>query len=131
LDEANKIFDQLRINGINEALAGFIVAQAAHETNGFTSFIYLANKNAFGMKYAKQAAAAGEKNGYAYYSTIQMSVLDFVIWFGKRTKSFINLINPIKTLEGFVKFLKNNDYFEASETEYLNGCVYWYNKLFA
>lgn len=117
----------LQKHGLNQVLSRYAVSQSAHETANFTSNIFKSNNNAFGMKYAKQITAQGEKNGYAYYISLENSVIDFVAWYSRHRNSIISLPLIILSLTDYVKFFKNNKYFEAAESEYLNGCQYFYN----
>ena len=128
------IYSNLKSYGFNDPLAKFATAQAAHETAvlgiPFKSKIFRSNNNAFGMTYAGQAEAAGEKNGYAYYHYIELSIADFADWYIKHRAGIINFPIFINTLEQYVNFLKKNDYFEDTEENYLKGCQYFYNQLF-
>jgi len=128
--DAPVILNLLLSSGLNETLSRFAVAQAAHETDGFTSAIYKSNKNAFGMKFAGQVNAMGVKNGYANYSAIQYSVADFVAWYTRHRISIFSLPLFITNLASYVRFLKNNQYFEADEAAYLKGVTYFYNQIF-
>lgn len=120
----------LRNHGLNQVLAQYAVCQSAHETANFTSNIFLSNNNAFGMKYAKQINAQGEKNGYANYLSVENSVIDFVSWYTRHRNGVFSLPLIIVSLTDYVKFFKNNKYFEAAESEYLKGCQYFYNLYF-
>lgn len=131
LNKAPEILALLTSSFLNESLARYALAQSAHETNGFTSSIFKSNNNLFGMKYAGQKHAAGEKNGYAYYITLNDSVLDLTDWYNRHRNKIFSLPAFINSLSSYVRFLKNNDYFEAPESEYLNGVTYFYNQLFA
>jgi len=125
LTASDNIYDYARLNGFDTQTARYVVAQSGHETAGWTSSIYLKNNNAFGMKYAGQINAAGQKNGYANYSTVRMSVQDLGIWVHRRA-----FLIPFVSLTHYVHFLKMNRYFEDSEANYLKGCENWYNKLY-
>jgi hypothetical protein len=129
-----KIQSLVKSAGLSDLLATFAACQSAHETavNGvpWTSQIFRSNNNAFGMKYAGQHEALGEKNGYANYESIENSVADWVSWWVRHRWSPLSLPLFVNSLEGFVKFLKNNNYFEAPESAYLKGCQYFYNLLF-
>ena len=129
-DIAAKTLTLLRSNGFNDNLAKWATAQAAHETNGFNSAILKSNNNLFGMKYAKQITAQGEKNGYANYLSLENSIFDFVQWYNKHRNNFLSLPLIISNISDYVKFLKNNKYFEALESEYLKGTEFFYNQLF-
>jgi hypothetical protein len=125
--KAEQIYKAARLNGFNDANARFVVAQAAHETGGFISPVFISNNNAFGMKYAGQALAKGEKLGYAWYETVEISVSDLAKWCGNRR---INFFKPISTLADYVNFLKGNNYFEDTAQNYLKGCEHWYKQIF-
>lgn len=130
INKANYVYSLLTENGFNDKLAKFATAQAAHETAGFTSNILKSNNNLYGMKYAKQITAQGEKNGYAYYLNWLNSVIDLISWYNNHRNKIFSLPLYINTLEDYVKFLKNNDYFEADESEYFKGCQYFYDNIF-
>jgi hypothetical protein len=130
MNKGSEVLQALQLTGLNETLCKFALAQSGHETAGFSSAIYRNNNNCFGMKYAGQVNASGEKNGYAYYATIYSSVADFVAWYTRHRASIFSLPLYINSLDSYVRFLKNNDYFEAAENEYLDGCTYFYNQYF-
>jgi len=130
LSKEKEIFDLLKLNGLNDNLSKWATSQAAHETKAFTSNIFLSNNNAFGMKYAGQVTALGEKSGYAYYYNVENSVKDFVQWYSRHRNNILSLPLVIFNLSDYVKFMKNQKYFEAPESEYLAGCLYYYNLLF-
>lgn len=128
---SSTVYNLFLTSGFNETLSKFATAQAAHETAGFTSALFLANNNCFGMKYSGQVNAdKHEKNGFADYSDINHSVADLIAWYSRHRTNIFSLPLFINTLESYVKFLKNNDYFEADETAYLKGCQYYYNQIF-
>lgn len=127
---ANDIYNLLLSSGLSEELCRYMTAQAAHETAGFTSNIFKNNNNAFGMKYAGQVNSPGEKNGYADYKSINHSVADLVAWYTRHRINIFSLPLYIGSLASYVKFLKNNNYFEAKELDYLKGCQHFYNILF-
>lgn len=125
-----QIYVLVKSAGLSDLLAMFAAAQSAHETNGYTSKIFKSNNNAFGMKFAGQSTAIGTKNGYANYLNLEESVADFCVWWMKHRNKLLSLPLFVNDLEGYVRFLKNQDYFEADESEYLKGCKYFYNILF-
>lgn len=129
-ETAIQVESLLKYYGFNDTLAKFATCQAAHETNGFTSRILQSNNNLFGMKYAGQSIAKGEKNGYAYYDSISGSVADFQRWYIKHRNSVLSFPLIITSLKSYVKFLKNEKYFEANEADYLRGCEYFYTLLY-
>jgi len=124
------VFNLFVNQGFSPSLAAFATAAAGHETGGFSSLIFFLNNNAFGMKYAGQALAKGEKNGYAYYENLEDSVKDFIRWYNIKKSSVLSFPLFMNNLDKFVRFLKVNNYFEADESEYLKGCQYFYNMYF-
>lgn len=59
-----------------------MVAQSKIETAHYTSLVFKANKNLFGMKLpeSRQTTAIGEQNNHADYVTWQQSVADYKLW---------------------------------------------------
>lgn len=125
--DAEKIYTLLIGRQFSTKQARFIVAQAAHETAGFTSNIYKENNNCFGMKLAlvRKTTATGENKGHAAYRSIEDCIEDFKIY-------FINFqyLPTYQNIETYVEALKRRGYFEDSQLNYLNGCEYWYKKIF-
>lgn len=130
MSKASEVYSAIQLTSLNDTLSKFMLAQAGHETAGFTSSVFKSNNNCFGMKFAGQVNSIGDKNGYANYTDIFRSVADLVAWYTRKRSSILSLPLYINTLESYVKFLKNNSYFEASEAEYLKGCQYFYNLYF-
>jgi Uncharacterized FlgJ-related protein len=132
-DTGLHIYALVKSYGFTDTVAKFVTSQAAHETAvagiPFMSKIFNSNNNAFGMKWAGQSSADGEKNGYAYYTSVDRSVYDYARWW-VRHRSGITFPLLISSLDSFVKFLKNQNYFEAPEAEYLKGCNYFYKLMF-
>lgn len=122
--DGGNIYRLLLGAGFQEKFAQWITAQAAHETGNFTSYIYLNNLNAFGMKFMGQKTAQGEKNGYAYYENFAGSVADYRRLF--KSYGFVS----VGTVENYIKFLKSRKYFEASEQDYLTAVKYFLNLYF-
>lgn len=125
--DAKFLFSELLLNGFDIKQSRFILAQAGHETGGFKSKIYLENNNCFGMKLARvrETTAQGERYGHAYYKTVSDSVKDFTIYYRIFKYRTVYL-----TIADYVKALKKNGYFEANETAYLLGCIYFYDLYF-
>lgn len=128
-ETASTVHSLLINAGLNTIIAGYAVAQSAHETNGFNSRLLTDNNNAFGMKYAKQAIAKGEKNGYANYNNLNDSITDFVRWYGINRNKLLSLPLVIDSLPKYVNFLKRYNYFEDTEKNYLRGVEYYHNLL--
>jgi len=130
LNDGLKIYALLQNSGLNETLCKFAAAQSAHETGGFSSEAFKKRNNCFGMYYAGQALATGVKGELAYYKTIEDSVTDFVRWWILKRNKIFSLPLIVNSIDKYVSFLKNNDYFTAPENEYLTGVKHYYNILF-
>jgi hypothetical protein len=110
------------------ALLPYIVAQAKHETNDFTSKVYKENQNLFGMKWTEgrrgQVASKGlqspEGNHYAKYLTDSTSIIDLLIWFD--VKKF-----PLSVLSvnEYAQALKDRGYFTDGLSNYISGLKRW------
>jgi hypothetical protein len=125
-----EIYNLLLSEGFGPDLAKYQTSQAAFETAGFTSKIFRLNNNAFGMKDAGQPLSLGEKNGYAYYNSISGSVSDFARWYRAKRNYIFSFPLVIDSLDKYVTFMKNNNYFEADRDSYFYGTQFYYNKLF-
>lgn len=111
-------------SGISPVTATFVFSQAAHETGNFTSFIFFANNNCFGMKQPKKrkTVSLGEKNGYASYQSIEDSAKDYALYY-----KAVQLSGGLQTIDQFVDSLHNKGYFEADIEEYRAGVKHFYN----
>lgn len=126
-------------DGLPEALAVLIVAQAAHETNGFTSNVFLTCKNAFGYKWVGQSTAAGpclsspELDSYAGYATLEDSVHEITAWIRRRAASgaFPADLSSIATPDYYAQLLKSAGYYGDTVENYTQGLVYWLGQVTA
>jgi hypothetical protein len=140
MDTGLLIYTVAKLNGFSDLLASFATSQAAHETAAFTSPVFKSDNNAFGMTYAGQSSATKSKKYfkgtdgkiyyYAHYLQVDDSVLDFTQWWFRHRWNPLSMPIYINSLEGYVRFLKNQKYFEAPEEQYLKGCQYFYKMLF-
>ena len=120
---ANTLLASLYNTGINNELSGYMVAQSAHETNGWTSDVFKNNNNAFGMM-------KPDLSDYYTYTDVQYSALDIVNWYTRHRNNILSLPLYIANLKDYVNFLKRNNYFTDSEENYFSGCQYWYTVIF-
>lgn len=119
------------------ALALLIVAQARHETAGYSSNVFTRCNNAFGYKYVGQSLSTGactaspELDYYAGYASIEDSTHEVTAWIKRRQKdgSFPADLNTITTSEQYAQLLKNAGYFGDTWTNYANGLAYWLTKI--
>lgn len=103
--------------------AALLTAQASHETGEFTSAIFKENLNAFGMRNPKvrETTSMGEKNTYAYYKSIEDSILDRLLWDDHNRVSYDNI-----DVTKFVQQIYKLGYFTDSFLNYKNAVVKWY-----
>jgi flagellum-specific peptidoglycan hydrolase FlgJ len=123
-----------RINAIGQTLGltpeaiRTITAQAAHETNGFTSKVFLKANNLFGIR-AHARKIKGKLNtlynGYSTYQNPESSVVDLIDLCRRRRTIF-----ALENIVEYAAILKKTDYYEADEGEYRKGMIFWYKKLF-
>lgn len=124
---ASDLYGQIIMEGFHATTAKYIVAQAAHETGDFRSYIFIENNNLFGMKLPSQrfTLAIGENRGHAVFKTLSDSIADYRIYYTGR-----KFPETWSNIEAFVTALKAKGYFEADLNEYIKGTKFWYNKYF-
>ena len=128
MNTINKIKQLLQNNGIGEEMAKIVACQGAHETNNYTSFLYIFNNNCFGMKQPvkRKTLSSGALNGYAHYKNIETSVKDLILWL-----DFAGMSKNYYSITGYVEALKEKKYFEDTTEHYKKGVEYFYKKYFA
>jgi uncharacterized FlgJ-related protein len=133
MDYKQLIFDTALADGMPEAFARLIAAQAAHETGNFTSNAFLKNKNCFGYKYVKGGkwqAGAGitstEHDPYAKYDSIENSVHELTDWVKRRQKEkkFPPDLSTVDTPVEYATLLKACGYYGAPVQEYITGLTH-------
>ena len=112
---AQAVWNAINNAGFPAALLPWLMDQAAYETAGFSSAAFLKDNNASGImpsKYAKKGQTM-----YAGYATLDAWATDM-----KRVIS-MGPAYPVQatSLADYVHRLKQNDYFEAPEAQYLKG----------
>jgi flagellum-specific peptidoglycan hydrolase FlgJ len=80
-----------------------MVAQSKIETAHYTSPIFKANKNLFGMKLPgiRKTTAIGEQHNHADYVTWQQSVVDYKLWQDR-------VISKLNTKQKYLAYLHEN-----------------------
>jgi uncharacterized FlgJ-related protein len=134
-----RIYNKALAEGIPSLLSQFIAAQARHETNNYSSNVFLLCNNAFGYKWVGQSTALGpctgspEGNSYAKYLSLEDSVYEIVRWIRRRQQDgrFPADLNDIQTSYQFAQLLKYSGYYGDSITNYANGLAYWLSKVVA
>lgn len=122
-----EIYLELLESGFSLYQARYITAQAAHETGNFESAIFKENNNLFGMKLPaiRKTFAVGENKGHAVYKSISDCIKDFQIYYNT-----LKYLSSYSELKNYVHALKRNRYFEANESEYLEGCEHFFKLYF-
>lgn len=100
------------INSLNFPFPDIIMAQAIHETNSFTSSIFIENHNLFGMKCAtvRIHTSKGINREHAMYDNWMDSVYD-------RAFYSATYLSNIKTEDEYYSFLSQS---YAEDPEYVN-----------
>jgi hypothetical protein len=125
-DDGLILFELIKEKGFSEEFAKYMTAQAAHETANFSSVLYLKNNSPWGFKYVKNISISeGERNGYAYYKDIAQAVDDYY-----RLARSWGFWTSVWNLEGFVKLLKEKNFFTDSFDNYYAGVSYFYKLYF-
>jgi Mannosyl-glycoprotein endo-beta-N-acetylglucosaminidase len=121
-DQAQTIIYTTAISsGIPDPLAKLIVAQSGHETNGWTSNVWLNNNNGFGYGYTG--------TGYKMDGSIEESVGDIVGWISRRQAegNFPADLTTITDADTYATLLRNSGYYTDTESNYAAGIVRWFN----
>lgn len=100
------------IKTMNFSFPYIVLAQAIHESNNFTSPLFLENNNMMGMKEPLQRvnSANGSKRDYAYYNTWKESLYDY----GLYTTSYLS---KITSEDMYYSFLQQ---YYAEDPDYVN-----------
>jgi len=109
--------------------ADFVVAQAKHESANFTSNVYKANNNPFGMKVPSQRKFLGTRGTpandggyYARYESDSVAFEDLLLWM--RARKFPT---NLETVEDYAEALKARGYFGDTLYNYTNALKRWLN----
>lgn len=107
--------------GLPDQFARLVTAQSGHETNGWTSPIYLAYNNAFGYGVDGTGAITG-------YEQVEDSVQDVVGWLvRKQDAGQFPDFSTITTPDQYATLLKAAGYYGDTETNYAAGIQRWFN----
>jgi flagellum-specific peptidoglycan hydrolase FlgJ len=112
-----------------KALERFILAQARHESNNFTSPVYKANNNPFGFKKAEKRKQAGklgtpapkkEGGNYWHYPSDTEAFKDLIVYF-----EAVNFPTSVRNSYEYASALKARKYFTDSVDNYKKGIDRW------
>ena len=135
-DSQSLIYTTALQDGMPDNLALLITAQAAHETNGFTSNFFVNNNNAFGYSCvtgAKWQTGCGSNadNGapIAVYASVPDSVHELTDWIKRRQSdgSFPADLSTIADAATYAQFLKNAGYYGDTVANYTAGIENWFS----
>jgi len=126
-----QIFNTAINNGLPQAVATNLVAQARLESSNYSSNIFLNNNNSFGYKYVGQSLAVpgdlaprsewtdpGTPQYYAKYSSVEDSAQEVINWIFRRIKEGIFTMEDLATPQGYANSFKKADYFGESAFAY-------------
>lgn len=113
------IYTQLLNDGIPDPLATLVTAQSGHETNGWTSNVFLQNNNAFGYGFTGSS--------YKAYDSVEASADELAAYLGRRVAdgSFPDL-STITTADQYAALLKQAGYYGDTTTNYAAGIARWF-----
>lgn len=116
--------------GLPDPLATILVDQSQHESNNYSSEVFLASNNAFGYKYSGSHYQVGNYHGYAKYLSVDDSAAELVDYIYRRVAdgSFPADLSTIQTADQYATLLQNaaiGPYFEDSESNYAGGITRW------
>lgn len=101
----------------------YVLAQAKHESANFTSNVYRANHNPWGMKTPHLRPFLGERGTqapdggyYASYSNDAQAERDLVQWF-----RYVNFPTTVASVEDYAQRLKDKSYYGDPVSVYVNG----------
>lgn len=127
LPQQQRILKMLKLIKQNESEQdpGIICAQGMHESDDFTSDIFISNNNCFGMRMPskRKTTAIKEENGYAYYGSVEDCIKDLQMWWNY--ESIDRAVNVID----YIQKIKEVSYFLAPYWIYENGVEKKYNEL--
>jgi len=130
MDPGQIIYNTLKGDGIPDPLSLFVVAQAKHETNNFTSNVFKTCNNAFGYKAvygALSCTQAPEGGSYEYYpGGVVDSAHELSAYLKRRVADGkFPALQTISSPEQYATLLKNAGYYGASLSEYTAGLLRW------
>jgi hypothetical protein len=118
-DNYAMIREELMSNGYTENMSQIVTAQSMWETANFTSEVFNANNNMFGMRQPKsrETTSRGELGNYASYDNTLESVKDLELWF----KAKGDTANDYANSDLYVQYLKSKNYFSDTLVHYRTG----------
>lgn len=116
MDKRLAIYKIAREEGFPPFLSMLMGAQAAHETDNFTSNVFRKCNNAFGYKSlstSTDCTGSPEGNSYKFYRNLEDSAKEVVNWIKRRQREgkFPADLSSVKTANQYATLLKNAGYY--------------------
>jgi hypothetical protein len=123
LTTEERVVQVLRDSGYSREMQRIILAQAKHESGGFTNSLTRKHNNLFGMLHPRSrptlsldgSAWAEGRVGYARYESLEASVGDYLLY-----KKFVNAEDK-PDAKSYIYQLKRLGYFTDNAGNYLGG----------
>lgn len=108
-------------DGMPPALALLIVAQSKHESDNYTSSLFVDCNNAFGYGYGSDTCGS---HNYKGYNNIADSTYDITGWIQRHFSA--DEINNTTTPEQYATLLSNYGYYTDTIANYAAGLENWF-----
>lgn len=121
----NQVYSAAIADGMPPALALLIVAQSKHESDNYTSPLFLDCKNAFGYGYGVATC-----NGHPYkgYYSIVESTHEVTAWIKRRlAEGNFPPLSQVTTPQQYAQLLNDNGYYTDSIEHYAAGLLRWFS----
>lgn len=105
----------LRKLGVSEEMSIIILAQAIHESDNFTSYVFENTWNPFGMRLARvrPTTRSGEFKNYSKYESLEDATIDYFYYM-----TYCNLPLDETNVYRYVTLLKKKAYYEDDFRNY-------------
>jgi len=122
----NLVYNTAIADGMPSALALLIVAQSKHESDNYTSSVFLSCNNAFG--YNAVSSSCANHSTYQNYPSIIESTHEITAWIKRRlAEGNFPALNSITTPEQYATLLNENGYYTDSIYNYAAGLERWFS----
>lgn len=122
----NEVYTQALADGMPSALALLIVAQSKHESNNYTSDVFLSCKNSFG--YGAVTSSCPGHGQYQNYNNISESTHEVTSWIKRRlAEGNFPPLNTITSPDQYAQLLSDNNYYTDSVDNYAAGLIRWFS----
>lgn len=109
------VLTTLRKLGVSEEMSVIILAQAIHESNNFSSYIFENTWNPFGMRVARvrPTTRSGEFKNYSKYESLEDATIDYFYYM-----TYCNFPLDETNVYKYVTLLKKKAYYEDDFKNY-------------